>query len=613
MDFKQTKIDDVFNLPTEKALKVFYDRIITIPLSARTSLYKELVSTIGEDRTKGVFLRYGWHCGVSDAEEVMTFQWKDELELIYSGPKFHRLHGYIDDVQITDIQFDEENRLEYINVDWMNSFEAHEFLKDGVLSNKPICHTLCGYASGYLSTVLQSRILVKEVECRAMGHDRCKAICMPIDRWGEKMDNEYRYYQSTSMIQELDEITAKLKIERDYLKQANEVQRQLTQELLSKQGLQRIVNLLYETTGLPNFIENEHHQIIFSSRDVNIPFNLDRFKTNTTEFVTLSPEIGLLRTPIFFEQQIKGYFSFLYLNRQKPNDLEYMIIDRASLTASIILLNENIKVNTEQNIKRSFLTDVLEGRLEKKEIYKIAYYLNFPPTEPYWMLTLERKIHQSDKNPDINHEIQVNEELVRHINIFLKERNINAIVSQKSDKIIILIEYSTFKKLSTESQLFINQLLQSCLRRFMKYEFFIGVSSVVENISQINVLYNETVAALQAKSSKRHIYFFDDLEIESVLFQIQDNLLIERFVNQQLGRLIDVDKDFDLTKTLYSYIENGSNINNTAKALSMSISGLRYRLTKISEILNIDLNDTKQVFSIYMALRILKVKNKITV
>ena len=32
---------------------------------------------------------------------------------------------------------------------------------------------------------------------------------------------------------------------------------------------------------------------------------------------------------------------------------------------------------------------------------------------------------------EMNHEIEVNEELVRHIILFLKERNINAIVSQK--------------------------------------------------------------------------------------------------------------------------------------------------------------------------------------
>ena len=70
--------------------------------------------------------------------------------------------------------------------------------------------------------------------------------------------------------------------------------------------------------------------------------------------------MGILRTPILFEQQIKGYCSFLYSTSNTPNELEYMIIDKASLTASIILLNENIKINTEQNIRRGFLSDVLE-------------------------------------------------------------------------------------------------------------------------------------------------------------------------------------------------------------------------------------------------------------
>ena len=73
-------INNVFELPKEEALKVFYERMITIPITARTSLKKELVATIGEDRTKGVFIRYGWHCGVSDGEKVLTFQWENELE-----------------------------------------------------------------------------------------------------------------------------------------------------------------------------------------------------------------------------------------------------------------------------------------------------------------------------------------------------------------------------------------------------------------------------------------------------------------------------------------------------------------------------------------------------
>ena len=86
---------------------------------------------------------------------------------------------HLDKVEILELRTDKE-QLEFIEVLWINTFEAEEHLKTYDLGTKPVCHTLCGYASGYLSTVLQQPILVKEIECRAMGHEHFKCICMPI-------------------------------------------------------------------------------------------------------------------------------------------------------------------------------------------------------------------------------------------------------------------------------------------------------------------------------------------------------------------------------------------------------------------------------------------------
>lgn len=560
------KLKNIFELSKEAALNSFYERMITIPITAISSLKRELSRTVGEDRSKGIFIRYGWHNGVSDGEIAMTFQWENELELINTGPKLHKLHGYLDEVKVNDIKYDIEENLKYINASWLNSFEVDEFLKSGNHSDQPVCHILCGYTSGYLSTVLKKPILVKETKCGAMGDEKCEVICMPMEKWSEELESEYKYYQSTSMVQELDEMTEKYKQQRDTLNKAYEIHRKLVEELLSKRGLQRIADVLSRTTGLPMFIENE-----------------------------------------YFEQQVKGYCSFLFLDGSIPNDLEYMIIDQAALTSSIVLLNENVKINTEQNIRRGFLSDVLERRLEKEEIYKIAYFLKFNPNNLFWMLTIETNIKRSDIHP----QIEINEELVQHINSFFTDRNIDTIVTQQSGKIVMLIDYPSFEELLMKQSKFIRELLKHCSRRFSNYNFLAGVSSVVEKIEKAPTLYEETLAALKAKSSRQQIYYFEDLGIESVLFQIPDESLIDRFVEKQVGELLEVDKNFELVKTLYAYIENGLNINNTAKAISMSISGLRYRLFKISEALNIDLDDTKSVFSVYMALNVLKAKGKI--
>ena len=599
-------LKDAFDFQEETVVKKFYERVITIPFEARTALKKELISVIGEDRTKGIFTRYGWHCGVSDAEKTKLFKYDSVWDLVNAGPDFHMLHGYLDKVEILEMRTDEE-QLEFIEVLWINTFEAEQHLKTHSLSTEPVCHTLCGYTSGYLSTVLQQPILVKEVECRAMGHEHCKCICMPIDKWGDEITSELGYYQGTSIIKELDEITEQLKAERDHLNKANDIHQRLIEELLSKQGIQKVVDILYETTGLTTFIEDENHQILVQAGHLDKPLDLKKFISKQTTFKRYSDELSLLRTPIFYEQQIKGYCSFLYTGQDEPNDLDYMIIEKAGLTSSIILLNENIKINTEQNIKRSFLNDILERRLTEDEMYKISYYLGFNSSTTYWMLTLDRNVKETEN------EIVFNEELIRHINLFLNERNINSIVSHKLDKIIVLIEYPTFEDLNIAQSKFINQLLKHCSRRFSKYRFSVGVSTVISKFMDISVLYNETLAALRAINEQSNISFFKELGIESVLFQIQDEVLIERFVNQHIGKLLAIDTDFDLIKTLYTYIDNGSSINNTAKKMSMSISGLRYRLTKISEILNHDLTDTQALFSIYLAINILKSKGTITI
>ena len=86
---------------------------------------------------------------------------------------------------------------------------------------------------------------------------------MPIDKWGDEITSELGYYKGTSIIKELDEITEQLKSERDHLNKANDIHQRLIEELLSKQGIQKVVDILYETTGLTTFIEDENHQIIF--------------------------------------------------------------------------------------------------------------------------------------------------------------------------------------------------------------------------------------------------------------------------------------------------------------------------------------------------------------
>ena len=69
----------------------------------------------------------------------------------------------------------------------------------------------------------------------------------------------------------------------------------------------------------------------------------------------------------------------------------------------------------------------------------------------------------------------------------------------------------------------------------------------------------------------------------------------------------------ELTKTLYHYLENGSNVHKTARAMNFSISGLRYRLGRLNEILQMDLNTPYNRHEIYLTLQSLIVLGELEI
>src|SRR5699024_2341208 len=121
----------------------------------------------------------------------------------------------------------------------------------------------------------------------------------------------------------------------------------------------------------------------------------------------------------------------------------------------------------------------------------------------------------------------------RYIHTFFRERNVNTIIAQQSQKIVVLVEDASFQKLYMKQSKFINLLLIYCKQHFSHHTFYVGVSSLVQNIYQLPLLYNETLAALTAKNSEENIQYLESLGIENVLFQIPDEGLIDRFVDKQ--------------------------------------------------------------------------------
>jgi len=153
---------------------------------------------------------------------------------------------------------------------------------------------------------------------------------------------------------------------------------------------------------------------------------------------------------------------------------------------------------------------------------------------------------------------------------------------------------------------FCQALYDYCFSKYPSNRFKFGVSSSSSNIEEVVQLYDESCSALQAANQHQKVIFYDRLGIEGILFQM-NNESLQKFIQKKLGRLLNEDKskDMELARTLYYYLNHGCNINQTARAMNFSISGLRYRLQKINELLETDINIPDVGYQIYLSLKLL--------
>ncbi|MGW4398946.1 PucR family transcriptional regulator [Amycolatopsis nivea] len=124
--------------------------------------------------------------------------------------------------------------------------------------------------------------------------------------------------------------------------------------------------------------------------------------------------------------------------------------------------------------------------------------------------------------------------------------------------------------------------------------------------------YSEARRALDIRRKSRSpdgATAFDRLGLFRILDTGGNRAEIMAYVREWLGSLLDYDerKNTDLVQTLTQYLECGGHYDETASALVIHRSTLRYRLGRIREITDLDLNDVDSRLNLHVATRAWKV------
>ena len=587
-------------------------KIVTTP-AAFGILRKGLIANLGTKRAKGFLLRYGWSIGESDAKEAMKINSSLDF-LLNQASIFHLRSGQIGDVEAERyIEFDENQEIKSFQAvgKWIDSFEVKEHLTHYGPSDEPVCHTLTGYASGYMSTVCNKKIIVKETSCIGKGDAECCYEVRLEKDWGSELEEENKYYQEKRIVDELEYTYEQLLKEKNYIKKVSTFHSMLTESVSNGSDLQEISDIAYRLLGIPVTIEDLGFQkIVFSGINEEDYCKLDKDlkahllkKNRATNKLPLFSETSRINTanqerlitPIIVQKKIIGYCTLLYLdNLEKDMSNDFLLIERLSNAASLFLLNQKSSFDAFERMKGFFLEQIIKGEYtSKKEIINRGRYMGFDFETPSYIIAVQYTEKGNRSKPGTDHFDEIAETIVKYMDI----QGYKALISQFNGQIIMLMP-------ENNQILFImEKILKHIETVYPSHQYKIGISDKAEDIESIMENVEESLMALRMSADKKIIQF-SDLGIVGVLINSQNINGIKKIARQELGSLFSLGdgKKKELLKTLYVFLSNGGKLQQTMDDLSLSMSGLMYRINKIEQLINKDLRDPSQSYQLLLIL-----------
>lgn len=594
-------------------------RSLLTSASAFGTLRKDLIKNIGEQRVKGFLFAYGQALGKQDAMKMLKTNDASAREKILNGAIIHEQQGYakvkITKLEVTGNKTDGKTSV-YIEGTWEHSHEAEEHIRQFGKANESVCYTLSGYASGYLGSICKQPVFLKEISCEGKGDEQCVWFGKSQDRWNNRIDGEIPFKKEPPIVLELEDAYKKLLEERNNFANTFIVHQKLTRELLKRQDLESIVEIIYDLMKLPVIIEDAHFSVIAHKgfNEGQLEKVCEDFKwyrqTHQKSSAFIMPKTKVLQmdvherliTPVFLQGDIVGYCSFCGKG-EVVKDLKamQMIIEQVSSVLSLYLLNEKTELEANERMKGRFLEEILSGKYHPSEVLRRANIMQIDLNQPYHIFIVKCCL----KDKTLEEELSFYDHVLEETANFFKRKQAEILFSQYTNLLTFLVPQCSRKE--SDITILCSDYLDDLAEKFPTTEFLAGISLQSKSIADAQDCYEEAQTALRMANVKNRVIKFEKLGMLGPLITANNVNEIRRIASYTLGSLSENinNKKKELLHTLYVFLQNGGNLERTAADIALSLSGLRYRIQKIEELLHKDLRNPETNYQLFLALQAL--------
>ena len=209
MQLEHLDLAELFDFrPDLGVIRLHEQRVVILSAAAMGLLRKELINTLGPETARRLMLRFGYADGYHDAVSLRDrSRWESAVDGIRAGAVLHRLEGIVR-ADIIKVDHDTKSGRFEQEVVWHDSYVAEQHLHHHGKSSGPVCWSLVGYASGYVSACLGQEIYFRELECLAQGGTKCSVVGRDAESWGDELEELRFDFQVADLGREVERLGA---------------------------------------------------------------------------------------------------------------------------------------------------------------------------------------------------------------------------------------------------------------------------------------------------------------------------------------------------------------------------------------------------------------------
>ncbi|SDI22489.1 DNA-binding transcriptional regulator, PucR family [Alteribacillus persepolensis] len=332
--------------------------------------------------------------------------------------------------------------------------------------------------------------------------------------------------------------------------------------------------------------------------------------------IWLEEEISCAVLPIAGASDVLGYVA-VFIDRKKLDRMLRLTLDYAINVYAIEFIKQKLVVDTQEQVKESFVNQLFaESIVDLDKIIQYATLINWDVAKPHRIAVLSFDIKEEERaSADLvmieSYKTWLWEQIKTGLSIYYSD----IIFTRRGNECMFIVQADYENKGRSG---FWTELYRR-INSFVKKEspltnVYLGVGGITEAIDDYYGCY------MQAAKANNVVYhrfqeggyaFYDELGSYTILHNTSDPLAAELFVKKHLGPLLKYSKNHqvDLFTTLRIFLNNNGNYRDASNQLYIHRSTLEYRMERVSELINVDLNSAEMRFELMMAYKLYRLFN----